>query len=380
MVYLPAYLLAHLSGTSGLPSSLFHVSTRLKFITLFAAWLNLLGITAGYHRLWSHAAFRANTGLSIFLAIIGLCSFQGSARWWVFKHRLHHRSEKGRDANTPSVEEMQKEKTLLPCAACSTSRLFSALFARTCLPSVSSFTDMALVDPYDSTRGLWYSHIGWLFEAPPFTDKARLIDMRDVDEDPGQLRRGTTRTRARQEGNKRKRRRHSDARVLLSTAFVSSSVLCFQKRYLLHGYVVFGLFLPGLIGLATDGSFLLGALWIGFVGRFLSWHCIWTINSLSHWRGVREFSVASSAVYCAIVNLVQNGEGHHNYHHAFPRDYRHGSATHVHNARARRPVDMCMSTQTSEMRVRRSLLTSLPSLLFCSWIRGRICGVARARS
>ena len=65
---------------------------------------------------------------------------------------------------------------------------------------------------------------------------------------------------------------------------------------------------PGLLGLLTDGSFLLGALWVGGVGRFLSWHCIWTINSLSHWEGVREFSRASSAVYVAVVNFLQNGE------------------------------------------------------------------------
>jgi fatty-acid desaturase len=77
---------------------------------------------------------------------------------------------------------------------------------------------------------------------------------------------------------------------------------------LLWGYLLFGLVTPGLLGSYLDGSFLLGALWIGFVGRFLSWHCIWTINSLSHWEGIREFSRASSAVYVAVVNFVQNGE------------------------------------------------------------------------
>ena len=49
-----------------------------------------------------------------------------------------------------------------------------------------SFTD-TLYDPYDSTRGLWYSHCGWLFEAPPFNPKTKLIDMRDVDKDEGRL-------------------------------------------------------------------------------------------------------------------------------------------------------------------------------------------------
>lgn len=92
----------------------------------------------------------------------------------------------------------------------------------------------------------------------------------------------------------------------------SDPVAAFQKRHLLAGYLLFGLALPGALGwISPEGSFWLGALWIGFIGRFLSWHAIWTINSLSHWNGIREFSKASSAVYVAIVNLVQNGEGHH---------------------------------------------------------------------
>lgn len=73
--------------------SYYRVSGWMVALTLFSAWLNLLGITAGYHRLWSHNSYKATTSLRIFLAIIGLCSFQGSARWWVLKHRLHHRSE-----------------------------------------------------------------------------------------------------------------------------------------------------------------------------------------------------------------------------------------------------------------------------------------------
>jgi stearoyl-CoA desaturase (delta-9 desaturase) len=101
-------------------------------------------------------------------------------------------------------------------------------------------------------------------------------------------------------------------------------VVRFQKRYLLLGYLIFGLILPGLLGLLTDGSFVIGALWIGFIGRFISWHCIWTINSLAHWRGVKEFSRVSSAVYAFGINLLQNGEGCHNFHHNFERDFRHG--------------------------------------------------------
>ena len=53
-------------------------------------------------------------------------------------------------------------------------------------PVSLSFTDTPY-DPYDSTRGLWYSHCGWLFEAPPFNPKTKLIDMRDVDKDEGRF-------------------------------------------------------------------------------------------------------------------------------------------------------------------------------------------------
>jgi len=234
--YVLAFVVAYLRPSRPL-HPFFTPSSSLIGLTLVSAWLNLLGVTAGYHRLWSHRAYRASFGLRVLLAIIGLMSFQGSARWWALKHRLHHRF-----TDTPS-------------------------------------------DPYDATRGLWYSHMGWLFEAPPFNPKRRLINMKDLDQDV---------------------------------------VVVFQKRYLLWGYLIFGGIVPGLIGLYTDGSFWLGAFWIGFIGRFISWHCIWTINSFSHWEGYKEFSTFSSAVYVALLNLVQNGEGHHNYHHAFVRDYRHG--------------------------------------------------------
>jgi len=96
-VYLPLYAFASLrrwsTGEVGDRGSLLNASWTLMAATAVSAWLNLLGITAGYHRLWSHGSYKASAGLRVFLAIIGLCSFQGSARWWVLKHRIHHRSD-----------------------------------------------------------------------------------------------------------------------------------------------------------------------------------------------------------------------------------------------------------------------------------------------
>ena len=126
-LYSASYLVVRLTSRSQTQAGLWNVSGTMIGLTLLSAWLNLLGITvrlssprarvssscrhhtalvlilladfallvgllqAGYHRLWSHNSYRATYGLRVFLAIIGLMSFQGSARWWVLKHRLHHR-------------------------------------------------------------------------------------------------------------------------------------------------------------------------------------------------------------------------------------------------------------------------------------------------
>jgi len=217
-------------------------SFSLVMFTLFQSFLNLLGITAGYHRLWSHRSYSACFPLRLFLSIIGLQSFQGSISWWVKRHRLHHR-----------------------------------------------FTDTPF-DPYDSTRGLFYSHIGWLFSPPPHFSKLALIGMKDLESDP---------------------------------------VVRWQKKWLLVGYILFGAILPAIQGWWICGSAIAGIVWIGFVARIISWHGIWSINSVSHAPDTfptasRAYSLSSSAVHVPLFAILQNGEGHHNYHHCFPTDYRHG--------------------------------------------------------
>ncbi|KAF9279285.1 hypothetical protein BGZ68_008031 [Mortierella alpina] len=50
-----------------------------------------LGITAGYHRLWSHRAYNAGPTLQFILMIASTGAMQGSIRWWCRNHRAHHR-------------------------------------------------------------------------------------------------------------------------------------------------------------------------------------------------------------------------------------------------------------------------------------------------
>lgn len=49
-----------------------------------------LGVTLGYHRLFTHRSFRAIKPLRVLLAIAGSMSVEGSVIAWVATHRRHH--------------------------------------------------------------------------------------------------------------------------------------------------------------------------------------------------------------------------------------------------------------------------------------------------
>ncbi|KAF8154570.1 delta 9-fatty acid desaturase protein [Crassisporium funariophilum] len=93
-------------------------SVRLRRDTGFFAVayyiFSMLGITAGYHRLWSHRSYNASIPLQLFLLFGGTSAVQGSCYWWARAHRSHHRH-----------------------------------------------TDTDL-DPYNTNRGLLWTHIGWM--------------------------------------------------------------------------------------------------------------------------------------------------------------------------------------------------------------------------
>ena len=49
-----------------------------------------LGVTAGFHRCFTHRSFTAAPALRVVLAMAGSMSFQGSVLGWVATHRRHH--------------------------------------------------------------------------------------------------------------------------------------------------------------------------------------------------------------------------------------------------------------------------------------------------
>jgi stearoyl-CoA desaturase (delta-9 desaturase) len=68
----------------------------------FYLWTGL-GITVGFHRLFTHQSFTATPGLRCLLGIGGLMALQGTIATWCGQHHTHHsQSDKpGKDPHTP---------------------------------------------------------------------------------------------------------------------------------------------------------------------------------------------------------------------------------------------------------------------------------------
>ena len=65
--------------------------------------IKMLGVSAGYHRLFSHAAFKVNTLTKRILLWFGVLAGQGSPVFWIGIHRgYHHRyADREGDAHSP---------------------------------------------------------------------------------------------------------------------------------------------------------------------------------------------------------------------------------------------------------------------------------------
>jgi stearoyl-CoA desaturase (delta-9 desaturase) len=94
-----------------------------------------LGVTIGYHRLFTHGSFTARRPLKIALAIGGSMSMEGSLIGWCAIHRRHHAfSDQDGDPHSPHLDEG---------------------------PGIRGVV-----------KGLWHAHMGWLV-SPEATDEKR---------------------------------------------------------------------------------------------------------------------------------------------------------------------------------------------------------------
>jgi stearoyl-CoA desaturase (delta-9 desaturase) len=90
----------------------------------------------------------------------------------------------------------------------------------------------------------------------------------------------------------------------------------------------FGGFIAELIGGGTTAEaaqFGLSVLiWGVFVRTVLVWHITWSVNSVTHLWGYRNYETDEGSRNNILIGLISNGEGWHNNHHVAPRSAKHG--------------------------------------------------------
>jgi stearoyl-CoA desaturase (delta-9 desaturase) len=84
-------------------------------------------------------------------------------------------------------------------------------------------------------------------------------------------------------------------------------------------------------GIALGGGLMDGIqfglsllVWGVFVRTVVVWHVTWSVNSVTHLWGYRNYQTDEDSRNNIIIGFLANGEGWHNNHHAEPRSARHG--------------------------------------------------------
>jgi len=78
------------------------VSWEAIGLCLSCYFLRMFGITAGYHRYFSHRSYKTSRAFQFLLAWLGCSSVQKGPLWWASHHRKHHQhSDQEEDVHSP---------------------------------------------------------------------------------------------------------------------------------------------------------------------------------------------------------------------------------------------------------------------------------------
>jgi stearoyl-CoA desaturase (delta-9 desaturase) len=232
-IHFPLFIFTHAAGLYGALC----ISPQYQTIvwSVIYYYVTGLGITAGYHRLWSHRAYDAAFPVRAMLMCAGSGAVQGSIKWWSTGHRIHHR-----------------------------------------------YTDTD-DDPYNSKRGFFYAHMGWMvWDDVPARQRPR-VPIDDLVADP---------------------------LVRIQHTFYPVFALFFA--------VVFPTLVAGLLW----GDYWGGYFYSGIIRLLFVHHATFCVNSLAHWAGTQPFADKHTPRDSPITAVMTLGEGYHNFHHEFPKDYR----------------------------------------------------------
>jgi stearoyl-CoA desaturase (delta-9 desaturase) len=93
------FLLVHAACCAALWTG---VTWEAVVLGLVLYWLRMFGITAGYHRYFSHRSYATSRVFQFILACLAQSSAQKSVLWWAAKHRHHHLfSDTEHDVHSP---------------------------------------------------------------------------------------------------------------------------------------------------------------------------------------------------------------------------------------------------------------------------------------
>jgi stearoyl-CoA desaturase (Delta-9 desaturase) len=202
-----------------------------------------LGITVGFHRLFTHRSFKTGPVVRGVLAALGSAAIEGPVVSWVADHRKHHAfSDEEGDPHSPHVD-------------------------------------------HGGLRGLFHAHVGWLF----------LHDQRAL-------------------------------KTRYAPDLLADPVVSFVNRTFVL-WVLAGFVAPFAIGFVLGGTVVGGLtslLWGGLIRMFVLHHVTYSINSLCHVFGRRDFETGDESRNLAWLALPSFGESWHNNHHAFPTSSVHG--------------------------------------------------------
>ena len=97
-----------------IPYVLFHIVALVGVFLVPFSWamvgwavgmyyLRMFGITAGYHRYFSHRGYKTSRAVQFLLALLGTFSVQKGVLWWAAHHRDHHKySDTELDIHSPT--------------------------------------------------------------------------------------------------------------------------------------------------------------------------------------------------------------------------------------------------------------------------------------
>lgn len=154
-------------------------------------------------------------------------------------------------------------------------------------------------DPHSPIIGFLWAHVGWLLFIGDDMERMHIYSRyaRDVVRDPFY-------------------RRIDKPAVYLGIIFASWLV-----------YFGAGVLIELALGGTTEEAVQFGfslVVWGVFLRTVIVWHTTWSVNSVTHLWGYRNYETDEDSTNNFLVGLLSNGEGWHNNHHADPRSARHG--------------------------------------------------------